>query len=317
MIRVNPTTQQPEVFPSHYDAERQAIVAQTISLSMWFGTLVTPGPTDWGCVHIENLSLHTWFTFCVDSFTLEYPAQDLQYMPQYGMGGLWAPVGHIGISNESNYRLPQGSYWICTQFGDEFNPNEYTRGRDSFIVADPWNKSQPENLCSQFTTAADAGPDTGRCVCNPTPTLPVGTGAVQVTLTWFNESALDLDLWVTEPSGERCYYGNPVTATGGQLDRDNLCGNYINGRPENIFWQTNPPVGKYIVEVDWYYDCGNGMPSQPIQVRTVVQGNTQTYTPTINSGETIEVIRFNVTGTSVEFLPPQMAPRVTLNKPAK
>ena len=144
MIRVNPTTQQPEVFPSHYDAERQAIVAQTISLSMWFGTLVTPGPTDWGCVHIENLSLHTWFTFCVDSFTLKYPAQDLQYMPQYGMGGLWAPVGHIGISNESNYRLPQGSYWICTQFGDEFNPNEYTRGRDSFIVADPWNESQPE-----------------------------------------------------------------------------------------------------------------------------------------------------------------------------
>ena len=140
---------------------------------------------------------------------------------------------------------------------------------------------------------------------------------MQVTLTWFDESALDLDLWVTEPSGERCYYGNPVTATGGQLDRDNLCGNYINGRPENIFWQTNPPVGEYIVEVDWYYDCGNGMPSQPIQVRTVVQGNTQTYTPTINSGETIEVIRFNVTGTSVEFLPPQTAPRVTLNKPAK
>ena len=318
MIRMNPTTLQPEVFPSHYDSVQHAIVASTISLSMWFGAIVTPGPTDWGCVHIQNLSGITWFTFCVDSFILEYPNQDLQYMPEYGMGGLWAPLGHIGISSESDYRMPQGTYWICTQFSRDMHPDEISHGRDSFVVADPWNESQPEAFCTQFITSATEGPDTGRCVCFPTPTLPVGTGAIQVTLTWFNDHSLDLDLWVTEPDSERCYYGNPITQTGGQLDRDNYCGNYENGRPENIFWQTNPPVGQYIVQVDWYSDCGNSIASQLFQLRTVVQGNTHTYTPTINSGETIEVVRFNVTGpNSVEFLPPQTAPRITLNKPPK
>ncbi len=316
LYRINPTTQQQERFASRYDSVNRAIIGQTPGLSIWWGSYYPYVETAWGCVHVDNNSVTTWFRFCVDSFVLEYPQLDLLYMPEYAIGGLWAPIGHIGITNESDFRMPQGRYWICTQFSLDGNPNQITRGTDYIEVNDPWH---PFNhpTCVDYTVGATSGPDTGRCDCNPVPTIPVGTGAVQVTLTWFNAQSLDLDLWVTEPDSERCWYANPTTDNGGQLDRDNLCGNYENGRPENIFWTTNPPVGQYVVEVDWYSDCGNGLASQEVQVRTIVQGTTRTFTRVINNGETIEIARFNVTSGGPNFLPPSETPRITLNKPRK
>jgi uncharacterized protein YfaP (DUF2135 family) len=131
----------------------------------------------------------------------------------------------------------------------------------------------------------------------------VGTGAIQVTLTWFSAQSIDLDLWVTDPSGEMCFWLNPTTSSGGVLDRDNHCLNYINGHPENIFWQ-NAINGLYIVEVSWYSDCDNGMTSQSYTVRTVVQGVVRTFEGTItNEDEYIEVTRFEVQGPTVAFLP--------------
>jgi uncharacterized protein YfaP (DUF2135 family) len=47
----------------------------------------------------------------------------------------------------------------------------------------------------------------------PVTLTPVGTGDVQVTVTWDADS--DLDLHVVEPSGEEIFYGHPVSATGG------------------------------------------------------------------------------------------------------
>ncbi|MBN1964903.1 MAG: hypothetical protein JW910_09665 [Anaerolineae bacterium] len=84
----------------------------------------------------------------------------------------------------------------------------------------------------------------------------LGTGDVQVTLTW--DSAADLDLYVTEPSGETIYFGNPASATGGQLDRDSNfpCGSNP-GSVENIFWPTGQaPSGTYTVQVNLYSLCG-------------------------------------------------------------
>ncbi len=317
IYRINPSTNQPERHPSFYDADRRAIVTQTVSFSIWFGAAVPPIPEAWGCLHVNNLSPTTWFRFCVVSFTLEFPALDTQWMPTFAMGGVWSPLGHFSLLNESNFRMPQGTFVICRQFGQDSDPRIFTRDLDTIVIVDPWNESQSPALCIDYPITQNAGPDTGRCSCTATPTLPVGTGAVQVTLTWWNTNPLDLDLWVTDPDSVRCWYADTQIPSGGQLDRDNLCGNYINGQPENIFWTANPPLGLYIVEVDWYSDCGNGIASQEIQVRTVVQGTTRTFTTTITNGQTLEVTRFSVTSGGPMFLPPENGPRAELNKPEK
>ena len=77
--------------------------------------------------------------------------------------------------------------------------------------------------------------------------LRTETGDVQVTLTWDNEA--DLDLWVTDPAGERIGFSNPTSSSGGRLDVDDTDG----FGPENIFWPTNQaPPGTYRVEVHYY-----------------------------------------------------------------
>ncbi len=307
MIRINPGTNLPEVYPSHYDSERHAIVTQAVSLSMWFGAAVEPTPEAWGCVHVENLAFNTWFTFCVDSFVLEYPSLDLQYMPEFGIGGLWAPPGHIGITNISNFRMPQGTYWICTQYGEDQHPNNISHGHDNIVIADPWNESQPEIECAEYITTTSSGPDTGRCMCNPTPTIPVGTGAVQVSLTWYvaDVDGVDLDLHLIEPGAFEIYFGAPQSPNGGLLDHDDTCGDFRNGTTENIFYSTNPPIGEYIVKVHYWGDCGeDNHPTQAFAVRTVVQGQTQTFERSVAPNEMLEITRFSITGAGpAVFLP--------------
>jgi len=42
---------------------------------------------------------------------------------------------------------------------------------------------------------------------------------VRISLTW-DADATDIDLWVTEPSGEKCYYGHTRTTIGGLISKD-------------------------------------------------------------------------------------------------
>jgi hypothetical protein len=74
----------------------------------------------------------------------------------------------------------------------------------------------------------------------------VGSGDVQVSLTW--DTVSDIDLWLTEPNGNKIYYANNSSDTGGELDFDNT---YAYG-PENIFYKNEAPSGTYKIEVDYF-----------------------------------------------------------------
>jgi hypothetical protein len=86
----------------------------------------------------------------------------------------------------------------------------------------------------------------------------VGTGKLQFSLSW--DADVDLDLHVTEPSGNEVYFGNPgPSASGGTLDFDDLNGPEPSGRPagepegvENVFWQNTAPTGTYVVRVNYF-----------------------------------------------------------------
>lgn len=87
-----------------------------------------------------------------------------------------------------------------------------------------------------------------------------GAAAIRVQLTW-DMNQTDVDLWVTEPSGEKVYFANPVSDAGGVLDVDDVDGY----GPENYTIQS-PPEGEYLVQVHYYSDHGQGPSNARISI---------------------------------------------------
>lgn len=297
IYRVNPTTGELERYSGVYDSTSNSISTQTYKFSPYFSTTRTADNTAAGAIRITNNSSSKWIGVCVEEYTLTYPTTNVQF----GQAS-FAPSGTIGWTSSGLMILGQGTYRLCIEMSEAGTISSPPGPKshiflDDVVVDKPYTYTNPvvsrELAYSSLPDAID-----GPCPCVPTPTLPVGTGAVQVTLTWHSADAIDLDLWVTDPSGEKCYWGNPSTTSGGTLDRDNQCGNYVNGKPENIFW-SNAPGGEYKVEVDWYSGCGNAISSMPYEVRVRNKNNVKTYTGVITSSPgTIEVCKFNVWGPS-------------------
>jgi len=75
--------------------------------------------------------------------------------------------------------------------------------------------------------------------------LPVD---VRVVLNW-NKNDTDIDLWLTDPNGEKCYYSSPRTQIGGRLSND-----FTSGYGPEQFMLKKAPKGKYKIEVDYYGD---------------------------------------------------------------
>jgi uncharacterized protein YfaP (DUF2135 family) len=85
--------------------------------------------------------------------------------------------------------------------------------------------------------------------------IVLATGDIQVTLDW--DAAVDLDLWVTDPSGETVMWDHPFAASGGRLDRDAYPDCVFTAvPPENTVWDENAPSGEYLVTVHVYDMCG-------------------------------------------------------------
>ncbi|MCX6601147.1 MAG: hypothetical protein NT025_06260 [bacterium] len=308
--RKNHTTGVAEFFSSSYDPVSRKVSAQTYVLSPWFITTNNRVDDASACIHVSNNSLDSWLFVCVDQYTLDFPAQT-DWLPEDGQGVLYAPIGTIGWAQEGNWYVPQGVYRLCLQRESETTPGQYYHVfLDDVQATYPWHHDS--QMCADVSYGDFMGADTGRCGCIPTPTTSVGTGDIQVTLTWFiAPPGVDLDLWVMDPDSEWCYYGNgqaPDTTTSGlQLDRDNLCWSYENGRPENIYSTRAPLAGQYVVAVNWYSTCDTAaVGSLPFNVRTVIGSHSQTFSQTIEENEDMhEVTRFTISGSSVVFQPPR------------
>lgn len=85
-----------------------------------------------------------------------------------------------------------------------------------------------------------------------TTTTVLGTGDVQITLTWATDA--DLDLYAVGPDGVEISYGNRSSPSGGELDVDRIPDDGDTGpHAENIFWPTGgAPPGGYETWVDHY-----------------------------------------------------------------
>ncbi|MCP9235988.1 YfaP family protein [Lewinella sp. JB7] len=121
--------------------------------------------------------------------------------------------------------------------------------------------------------------------------LRLGTGVVQISLSWDDTS--DQDLHVTEPDGTTISYLNDYSDSGGQLDRDDLDG----FGPENIFWDNDAPDGEYRVQVDHYSGPG------PTTFYVTVSGGgvSRSFSGRTFQDERVDVVTFTKRGGSISF----------------
>lgn len=69
---------------------------------------------------------------------------------------------------------------------------------------------------------------------------------VRIVLNWDTDNS-DMDLWVTDPNGERCFYANPLTKSGGIITRD-----FTDGYGPEAFLIKKAPKGKYTIQANYY-----------------------------------------------------------------
>lgn len=69
---------------------------------------------------------------------------------------------------------------------------------------------------------------------------------LRVVLAWDADNS-DMDLWVTDPNGERAYYGNRLTYQGGQMSQD-----FTGGYGPEQFSLRNARPGRYKVEANYF-----------------------------------------------------------------
>ncbi len=70
--------------------------------------------------------------------------------------------------------------------------------------------------------------------------------ALRAVLSWDADNT-DMDLWVTQPDGERAWYNNPRTAAGGRVSED-----FTGGYGPEEYSIRRAPNGKYRIEVDYF-----------------------------------------------------------------
>jgi len=88
-------------------------------------------------------------------------------------------------------------------------------------------------------------PDSARISARLLKNMPVD---MRVVLNW-NQNNTDIDLWVTDPDNERCFYGHRFTAMGGRISND-----FTRGLGPEQFLLKKAVKGRYKVEVNYYGD---------------------------------------------------------------
>ena len=129
---------------------------------------------------------------------------------------------------------------------------------------------------------------------SPTPTstrvTTLGSGDVQVTLTW--NTSDDLDLWVIGPDSEKIYFAYKASSSGGRLDVDANPGcQYLTSQPvENVYWPLGEaPEGRYEVLVNYFMPCVSTVPVA-FSVRVLVDGEVTEYQGTLAAqAETVSI----------------------------
>jgi hypothetical protein len=112
--------------------------------------------------------------------------------------------------------------------------------------------------------------------------IQVGTGDVQVSVSWSDSS--DVDLHVIDPNGAEIYYGQKTSPSGGELDLDSNAACSRNSdntfkSNENVVWPTGSGAsGTYTVKLDYWSGCGMAVATDYVVTVATAGGTPQIFT---------------------------------------
>lgn len=89
---------------------------------------------------------------------------------------------------------------------------------------------------------------------------------IRIILTW-NTNDCDMDLWVTDPNGEKCYYAHRQTAIGGRISDD-----ITQGYGPEEFCLKKAAKGEYLIQAN-YYGTRSQKQLQPVVVQATIYTN--------------------------------------------
>ena len=235
---------------------------------------------------------------CIEKYNLDNPETAWS----------WTPPNEWSMTVDDYVHSMSPSYW-------ETRKNDWWLPNGDYMLVEVWHFSEVNRLIGDIPEysnywrtygmiSVDGGTVTefkyseydldfntmvqGRAPCWGLEDTSVGTGDIQITLTW--ESSVDLDLWVEDPNGDIVNYEYTPIPSGGELDRDNKCDDFILGRPENIYWPSgDAPSGTYTVYVDYYGGCDSS-DSVSYTARTVIQGAVTSYEGNISYGDSADMV---------------------------
>lgn len=117
------------------------------------------------------------------------------------------------------------------------------------VVVRPWHNRFPGvemiALAELNAIAAQSRVDTSRFDSRLIKNLPLDLRAV---LTWDADNT-DIDLWVTDPNGEKAFYSKPLTYQGGRMSAD-----FIGGYGPEEFSLKQAKPGTYKIEAQYFGD---------------------------------------------------------------
>jgi hypothetical protein len=132
-----------------------------------------------------------------------------------------------------------------------------------------------------FLYAVEDGQGVGAYARQQMRFLQVGTGDIQISVSWSDTA--DVDLHIIDPNNEEIYWSHRNAASGGTLDLDAnaACGRntFTDGSPpafvsnENVVWPTGQAIpGTYKVFLDYWSDCGVAKTDWVVTIQRVGSG---------------------------------------------
>jgi hypothetical protein len=188
----------------------------------------------------------------------------------YHTGPLPTPMGTINVSVPSTGNAINGGSTMITvtSTGEITKIYVSIQGQDGY-----WEVTVPagstvadvlltlaQQLPAQLVIVFEVGDASGNVSAPAMVTTTihtVGTGDLQVSVSWDVDS--DIDLHVVDPKGFEIYYGDDISPEGGELDLDsNAACDIDHVRNENVTWPVGtPPAGSYTVRVDNFENCAS------------------------------------------------------------
>lgn len=129
------------------------------------------------------------------------------------------------------------------------------------------------------------------------------TGKLRVSLAWHNSD--DLDLGLTEPTGEHIYFGHTRSRQGGRLDVDMNAGGRMNSVDpvENIIYPDSVRDGVYQIKVNQFSKRNHNNDNCGYTIEVEFEGQTYTFEGPVQmaQGQTDIVTEYEINGNEITF----------------